>query len=54
MNSEIATIFGGRGSSEEVDMSYALGRGIYAMKLGAEDGGAGEPHQSLDSKADYK
>lgn len=27
------------------------GGGIYAVKLGAEDG---EPHQSLDSKADYK
>lgn len=42
MNAEIATIVGGGwGSGEEVDMSCALGRGICAMKLGAEDGGWG-------------
>lgn len=29
-------IIGGRG--KEVEVSCALGRGIYAMKLGAEDG----------------
>jgi hypothetical protein len=47
---EKANIVSG-GGGEEVDMSCALAYGIYAMKLGSKDG---EPHQSLDSKVDYK
>lgn len=37
LNAEIAMVVGGSG--EEVEVSCALGRGIYAMTLGAEDGG---------------
>lgn len=50
LKAEIAELVGGSG--DEADLSYALGHGgMYAAELGVEDA---EPHQSRDSKADYK